>query len=322
MNCNVIRDILPLYADDACSNESKQLVEEHIDSCETCRNQLLMIKNDECVTSLAKQSDDVVRRHAKKEMRKSVTIAAVISAVLMIPVLVCMIVNLATGHGLSWFFIVLTSLLVVASITVVPLVAATNKGLWTLGAFTLSLLILFATICIYTKTNWFFIASTATIFGLSLCFMPFVSMAIKTGFWSTRRALFTCVVDTALLLVMLGTIGIFVKSLFYWQITGAILAVLLSYIAIMCVVLSLKKNGQFRFGLAAMISGIVFATAGNLVLMILGYNTIWHAFRPLVWNIYTINSNINWIMLIVLEIVGLVLLLVGIKKGNVKNNEE
>ncbi|MBP9995687.1 MAG: zf-HC2 domain-containing protein [Lachnospiraceae bacterium] len=322
MNCNVIRDILPLYADGACSNESKQLVEEHIDSCEECRNQLLMIKDDECVTSLAKQGDDVVLRHAKKEMRKSMTMAAVISGILMIPVLVCMIVNLATGHGLSWFFIVLTSLLVVASITVVPLAVTTNKGLWTLGSFTLSLLILFATVCIYTRTSWFFIASTATLFGLSLCFMPFVSKAIKRGFWSNKRALFTCIVDTALLLVMLGTIGICVGNAFYWKLTGAILLVLLSYIAIMCVVLSMKKNKKFKFGLAAMISGIVFASADNIVLMILGYNTIWHVFRPFTWKLYTIESNINWIMLIVFEIVGFILFIVGIKKGNVEKNEE
>lgn len=35
--CNVIRDLLPLYQDGVCSPESRQLVEEHLEECETCR---------------------------------------------------------------------------------------------------------------------------------------------------------------------------------------------------------------------------------------------------------------------------------------------
>lgn len=35
--CNVIRDLLPLYQDGVCSPESRQLVEEHLEGCETCR---------------------------------------------------------------------------------------------------------------------------------------------------------------------------------------------------------------------------------------------------------------------------------------------
>lgn len=37
MNCNVIQDLLPLYADDCCSAESARLVEEHIAGCESCK---------------------------------------------------------------------------------------------------------------------------------------------------------------------------------------------------------------------------------------------------------------------------------------------
>lgn len=35
--CNVIRDLLPLYQDSVCSPESRQLVAEHLEECETCR---------------------------------------------------------------------------------------------------------------------------------------------------------------------------------------------------------------------------------------------------------------------------------------------
>jgi hypothetical protein len=36
-HCNVIKDMLPLYVEDVCSKETKEIVEEHIESCESCR---------------------------------------------------------------------------------------------------------------------------------------------------------------------------------------------------------------------------------------------------------------------------------------------
>ena len=36
MNCNVVKDLLPLYLDECCSEESRKLVEEHIKSCGSC----------------------------------------------------------------------------------------------------------------------------------------------------------------------------------------------------------------------------------------------------------------------------------------------
>ena len=37
MDCNVIKDLLPLYVDECCSEESIRLVAEHLDTCESCR---------------------------------------------------------------------------------------------------------------------------------------------------------------------------------------------------------------------------------------------------------------------------------------------
>ena len=40
MDCNIIRDLLPLYHDGACSEESCRAVEEHLKNCEDCRRVL------------------------------------------------------------------------------------------------------------------------------------------------------------------------------------------------------------------------------------------------------------------------------------------
>ncbi len=37
MNCEIIRDLLPLYVDKVCSEETEKEVEAHLDGCEQCR---------------------------------------------------------------------------------------------------------------------------------------------------------------------------------------------------------------------------------------------------------------------------------------------
>jgi predicted anti-sigma-YlaC factor YlaD len=40
-SCEVIKDLLPLYHDGVCSDESKALVEEHLTECDNCKAELL-----------------------------------------------------------------------------------------------------------------------------------------------------------------------------------------------------------------------------------------------------------------------------------------
>ena len=37
MNCEIIKDLIPLYIDGCCSEESRKTVKEHIDGCKKCR---------------------------------------------------------------------------------------------------------------------------------------------------------------------------------------------------------------------------------------------------------------------------------------------
>lgn len=37
MDCNIVKDLIPLYIDGCCSDESKQLVEKHTKNCESCK---------------------------------------------------------------------------------------------------------------------------------------------------------------------------------------------------------------------------------------------------------------------------------------------
>ena len=39
-SCEIIKDLLPLYHDGVCSDESKTLVEEHLAECDSCKAEL------------------------------------------------------------------------------------------------------------------------------------------------------------------------------------------------------------------------------------------------------------------------------------------
>ena len=36
--CGIVQDLLPLYLDGVCGEESRNLVEEHLQACEGCRS--------------------------------------------------------------------------------------------------------------------------------------------------------------------------------------------------------------------------------------------------------------------------------------------
>ncbi len=44
ISCNIIQDLLPLYYDNVCSKESKEMIEEHIKECNDCNHKLEIIK--------------------------------------------------------------------------------------------------------------------------------------------------------------------------------------------------------------------------------------------------------------------------------------
>ena len=47
MTCEVIKDLIPMYIDDAASEETKELVEKHINNCSDCSEYLRVCKKTE-----------------------------------------------------------------------------------------------------------------------------------------------------------------------------------------------------------------------------------------------------------------------------------
>ena len=65
-NCNMIKDLLPLYADEVCSDESRKAVEEHLKECPDCKAELEKLRRHVAVSP---QKDAEVLRRIKKRLR-------------------------------------------------------------------------------------------------------------------------------------------------------------------------------------------------------------------------------------------------------------
>lgn len=320
-DCNVISDLLPLYVDQICSNESRKLVDEHLAECKDCAVLLQQMLSTEIEADLKSEAENVIRRQAKFFKRKSAVAGAVIAGIFMIPVLVCLIVNLASGAALDWFFIVLASLITAASLIVVPLLMPENKLLWTFGTFTASLLLLLGVICIYTHGNWFFVVSSSVLFGFSVCFLPFAVYAKPIrALFGNQKGLTVMAADTLFFALMMLSIGLYVKSLEYWQIAPAVSLPILAFIWVLFLLIRYPKfNRLIKAGICTGITGVFSFFADNLINMWLGIERPLPVCRPFVWKISTVDGNVKWLLLLGGTFVGIILIVSGIiinKKGD------
>ena len=206
--CEVVRDILPLYADEVCSETSRELVEEHLQECAACREMLNQLRETEIESRLTYEKDNVIQYALKRFKRRSAAVGSLTSGLFMIPILLCLAVNVLRGPSLDWVSVVVAALLVVASLVIVPLLVPEDKLFWTFCAFCASLMLLLGVVCLYTRDNWFWVASSAVLFGLSLVFLPFLIRArpLQRLLGDGNRALVVLAVDGALFLNMLNMI--------------------------------------------------------------------------------------------------------------------
>lgn len=258
--CEVVRDLLPLYIDNVCSAASTEFIDQHLGECEPCRMIYDEMKDSSAETELKHESEGVLKNQQKFFRRKGFTAGAIVAAIIfMIPVLICLVVNLAQGSRVTWVFIVAAALLIPVSLTVVPLMAPDNKGLWTLGAFTGSLITLLAVCCVYSGGNWFFVAASAVLFGLAVVFLPFVAKsAAVRALIKKNRALYVVGVDTVLFVLMLVSIDLtYGNGRSLWAVAAGLAPLALYVWALVAEFSLLKTNGLVKAGICVALTGVM-----------------------------------------------------------------
>ena len=54
MNCNIVKDLIPLYIDGCCSEESEKVIEEHIHDCNECKKLFEDMKSTSDIVAVSK----------------------------------------------------------------------------------------------------------------------------------------------------------------------------------------------------------------------------------------------------------------------------
>ncbi len=87
-DCEVIKDLLPLYADNVCSEKSSGIVEEHLAECSECSEELRKIKECPVVPEVDEDMKKAVKNAGKRIKKgKKKTVIETIALVLILVIL-------------------------------------------------------------------------------------------------------------------------------------------------------------------------------------------------------------------------------------------
>ena len=314
----MISDLLPLYKDDICSESSKKIVEEHLAECPSCRKLFGDMSDVSIDEEIVKEKNEVINSQAKFFKRKSAFAGSIIGLVFSVPILVCLIVNLATGAGLTWFFIVLAAMLVAASLIVVPLVVSKNRMFTTMTAFTASVMLLLAVCCIYSGGNRFFVAASASLFGLTMLFAPFIALRRPVReHLGKHKGLAIMGAYTVTFILMMICIGLFAGPAGFFPLASAISLPLVGLCwAVFVICRYLRANALVKVGLsitsACVLNGIL-AHAASMAERTTSITGVTYYSDP-------------WLTIVLLGSIGLLLAgigaLIALFKGGKKNEKK
>lgn len=96
--CRIVEDLLPLYHDGICSDESRKLVEEHLSQCERCRRLLGQI-DGELVSPGVVEADIKPLKSISKAVKKGKKKALIVGIAATLAVLLILL----TGVSIWWY---------------------------------------------------------------------------------------------------------------------------------------------------------------------------------------------------------------------------
>lgn len=100
ISCEIIQDLLPLYCDGVCSQDSKQVVEAHLKDCEKCKADMRFMKQD-METGSVQTSDDKVVKAAATAWKKGKTRAFMKGCLIALLFIAVLVVGYCSFHWLS-----------------------------------------------------------------------------------------------------------------------------------------------------------------------------------------------------------------------------
>ena len=154
---------------------------------------VLDVSEHELLTASVDTERRTAERLAEKYLHLTRTYRVVQYILYGVVLLGCAIGNVASQGTLSWFWIVLTSVLLAASLTLVPALVGLRQELTpyrasiSLGSALVSLELLLLAGCLYSGGDWFPMAAVGVLFGASLLIVPVVLWQLPLPALEGRR---------------------------------------------------------------------------------------------------------------------------------------
>ena len=177
-----------------------------------CKN--LDISEKELIESSIDSEYHKTKSEAKKWRTFSLSWSLFFYIAYAIALIPCFICDLAINKGLTWFWIVLSALLLAFTFTNLPKHIKKHKLTLIPASMFTALCILLGVCCIYTKGDWFFTAVLGVLIGYVAVFYPIVFYKIKLGLskekfsrlkkWFLLTYAFSMMILTLLLLVIIN----------------------------------------------------------------------------------------------------------------------
>lgn len=135
-------------------------------------SEILSVSEHELITASVDNKAREEKNQAKKWRVFSLSWSLFFYIAYGIALIPCFICNLAINKTLSWFWIVLSALILAFTFTNLPKLIKIYKLILIPLSQYLALVLLLGVCCIYTGGNWFWIPSLSVLLGLVIIFIP------------------------------------------------------------------------------------------------------------------------------------------------------
>lgn len=177
LSCDVVQDLLPLYVDGVCSADSRRLVDTHLADCDACRRVLADLQESEAEADFHADAKAVIGAHNKRQSKNAFALGVLIAVFLTGVMGVMLYVTLKGWSDWQTTVTVGASLLFLAGLTAVPLLASSKRLTKAIVFSTLALImVILCEELFFGEESGLEILQiiTATIFAISLFAFPVV----------------------------------------------------------------------------------------------------------------------------------------------------
>ena len=176
-------------------------------------SEILGVSEHELITASIDEKSRAEKVQAKKWRTLSFSWSLFFYISYALALIPCFICDLAINKSLTWFWIVLSALILAFTFTNLPKHIKKHKLIFVPLSQFLALTLLLGVCCLYTGGNWFLIPTLSVLFGLIIIFMPIYLNKYKIFKKVRKYADFVSVgIDFVALSILLIVIDIFSVS--------------------------------------------------------------------------------------------------------------